>query len=249
MDKHYIDMEEGEREEFNRYLLTMRKFGVREIFVSDEKLGLKRDKKEEKCVEDDTTGLNTTSGLEDRKYEQLDKLKSEVENCRMCELGSKRKNAVFGESSYDAKLLFVGEAPGADEDAQGRPFVGRAGKLLDRLFNVLNIDRKSVFITNLLKCRPPGNRDPQEDEIKTCTPYLIRQIELIDPVVIIALGAYPARFFTGSKEGITKLRGKEYRWRNWIVIPTYHPAACLRNPNLKKPLWEDVKSALELVKR
>lgn len=236
----------------DEYIRTMRKFGVKEVFISNEALqkktkSYKNEISEDKKVEGVNIQLDTTIKISsDNKYTLLKKLEDEVKMCKNCNLNLTRTNAVFGEGSYDAKIFFVGEAPGSEEDARGRPFVGRAGQLLDRLLNVLKIRRESVFIGNILKCRPPNNRNPEQNEIESCSPYLVRQIELINPIIIVALGNYPTQFFTGSKEGITKLRGSVFKWRDWTVVPTYHPAACLRNPNLKKPLWDDVKLVLEL---
>jgi DNA polymerase len=239
-------------EKLNEYIRTMRKFGVKEVFISNETLQKKTEAHKNETSEDIKaegvnihSDTNIKSSSED-KYTLLKNLEEEVKVCKKCDLGSTRNNAVFGEGSYDAEILFIGEAPGREEDSQGRPFVGRAGQLLDRLLNNLKIRRESVFIGNILKCRPPNNRNPEQSEIESCTPYLVRQIEFINPIIIVALGNYPTQFFTGSKEGITKLRGSVFKWRDWTVIPTYHPAACLRNPNLKKPLWDDVKLILEL---
>ncbi|MGQ9705656.1 MAG: uracil-DNA glycosylase [bacterium] len=241
-------------ERFIERIRTLRKFGIREIFISKEifiKKNFEHNSKSEEMSLEIKNVYNEkvkTTKVSDN-YICLKNLEKEVKVCKRCPLGSSRTNAVFGEGSYSAEIFFIGEAPGSEEDTQGRPFVGRAGHLLDRLLNNLNIRRESVFIGNILKCRPPNNRNPEQSEIDMCTPYLVRQIELINPLVIVALGNCPTQFFTGSKEGITKLRGSVFNWRKWTVVPTYHPAACLRNPNLKKPLWDDVKLILELVKK
>jgi DNA polymerase len=159
----------------------------------------------------------------------LDVLAAEASTCTRCRLAEGRTNVVFGMGSPDARLMFVGEGPGAEEDAQGLPFVGRSGKLLDRLLlEELGITREVCYIANVVKCRPPGNRDPQPDEIAACRPYLERQVELIAPQVVVTLGKFAAQTLLGSKEGINKLRGREHSYGAGILIPTYHPAYVLR---------------------
>jgi DNA polymerase len=184
---------------------------------------------------------------------ELEKLADEVNRCRKCELGSLRTNAVPGEGNPNARILFVGEAPGADEDAQGRPFVGRAGKLLDKIINACGLKRSDVFIGNILKCRPPGNRDPRPDEIISCLPYLQRQIELINPEVIVALGAHAARTLLNTNKSIGQLRGQFHEYYAGLGRPptklmaTYHTAYLLRNYSQenRKRVWEDMKKVLD----
>ena len=181
----------------------------------------------------------------------LDVLKEMVEKCRKCPLGSLRNNSVFGEGNYSADLMFVGEAPGKDEDAQGRPFVGRAGKLLTEIISKgMKMRREDVFIANILKCRPPENRNPMPDEIGYCEPYLIRQIEIIKPKVICALGNFAARTLTGMKDGITKIRGSFFDYHGIKLMPTFHPAYLLRNYSRQNRIyvWEDMKKILEELK-
>ena len=172
-------------------------------------------------------------------------VEQEALKCVKCQLHETRTNVVFGEGDPEARLLFVGEAPGRDEDLQGRPFVGRAGQLLTRIIESIDLTREKVYIANVLKCRPPKNRNPLPDEISCCLPYLTRQIEIIQPRIICALGAFAAQTLVGSNEGIGKLRGKFYDYQGAKLMPTYHPAACLRNPNNKKYVWQDMKQIRE----
>ncbi|WP_420809012.1 uracil-DNA glycosylase [Ammonifex thiophilus] len=186
-------------------------------------------------------GLQLT--LEDLAVPQtLEELEAVVKNCRKCPLAAGRTNVVFGEGNPHALLMFIGEGPGAEEDRQGRPFVGPAGQLLDRILAACNIKREEVYIANIVKCRPPGNRVPTKEEAEACLPYLIRQIELIRPKIIVLLGATALQYLMGSGARITKVRGQ------WLgpfygaqVMPTYHPAALLRDPSKKRPAWEDFK--------
>jgi uracil-DNA glycosylase family 4 len=177
----------------------------------------------------------------DKQVNRLDSLRREVLKCVTCKLHETRTNAVFGEGDPEAGILFVGEAPGRDEDMQARPFVGRAGQLLTRIIESIGLRRGEVYITNILKCRPPNNRNPLPDEIACCLPYLAEQIELIEPRIICALGTFAAQTLIGRREGITKLRGTFYDYHGIKLMPTFHPAACLRNPATKKYVWEDMK--------
>lgn len=183
---------------------------------------------------------------------ELEKIADEVRQCRKCSLGSQRTNAVPGEGNPNARILFVGEGPGADEDAQGRPFVGRAGKLLDKIIAACGLNRSDVFIANILKCRPPGNRDPRADEIINCFPYLQRQIEIINPEIIVALGAPAARTLLNTNKSIGQLRGQFHEYYAGLgmppikLMPTYHTAYLLRNYSQenRKRVWEDMKKVL-----
>ncbi len=179
------------------------------------------------------------------KVRRLEELRGEVLKCRKCALSKTRNNVVFGEGDPDADLLFVGEAPGRDEDLAGRPFVGRAGKLLTKIINAMGLTREKVFIANILKDRPPANRNPKEEEINACRGYLLRQIEIIEPKVICALGTFAAQVLLGVDTPISKLRGKFYDYHNVKFMPTYHPAYLLRNPGGKKPVWEDMKKIMK----
>jgi len=167
---------------------------------------------------------------------------ADAAGCVKCELSRTRHSVVFGEGAPDARLMFVGEAPGADEDAQGRPFVGRAGKLLDRMIAAMGLAREEVYIANILKCRPPGNRDPLPAEATACRPYLEAQINLIAPEFICCLGRHAAIRLLGREEPISRLRGAIHRYNERSrVIVTYHPAYCLRNPNSKRDVWQDLQ--------
>ncbi|NNE44264.1 MAG: uracil-DNA glycosylase [Gemmatimonadetes bacterium] len=171
----------------------------------------------------------------------LGELHDAFAECRRCPLGETRTKFVFGVGNPSATVLFVGEAPGKDEDLQGEPFVGRAGKLLDKILEAIGWTREDVYIANILKCRPPGNRNPEPAEIAACEGLLRRQIELVSPVILCTLGSFAAKTLLGTKEGIGALRGRIHEYRGIPLVPTYHPAALLRNPNWKKPTWEDVQ--------
>jgi len=164
-----------------------------------------------------------------------------VARCVRCPLHETRTNPVFGEGAPDARVVCVGEAPGAREDETGRPFVGRAGQLLDRLLLTVGLPRESVYICNVLKSRPPNNRDPLPDEVAACSPYLLRQLELIRPEVIVAFGAFAARTLLESTAALGRLRGHVHRYAGFPVVVTYHPAALLRNPGWTRPTWEDLQ--------
>ena len=177
----------------------------------------------------------------------IDALRLEVEGCKACELHRGRTNVVFGEGNCSARLMFVGEGPGADEDAQGRPFVGRAGELLTRIISAMGIRREDVYIANVVKCRPPGNRNPDPDEICSCLPYLEKQIALVRPEVICTLGNVATRTLAGEPRPISEMRLNLYSYRGIDLVPTFHPAACLRNPDSKKDVWEDIKKVMRLL--
>ena len=175
--------------------------------------------------------------------EKLAILAREAAGCELCGLCSTRTQVVFGRGRARNRVMFIGEAPGAEEDRQGSPFVGRAGKLLDQIIDAVGFDREEIYVANIVKCRPPQNRDPKPEEIETCTPYLRQQIELINPKIICALGRFAAQFLTGKpKATMGQLRGKIHYYQDRImVLPTYHPAALLRNPHWKRVVWEDVQ--------
>ncbi|HYI79267.1 MAG TPA: uracil-DNA glycosylase [Thermoleophilaceae bacterium] len=182
---------------------------------------------------------------EEQRREQLVELYKEVRKCERCPLYATRTQAVFGAGNANADLMFVGEAPGAQEDLEGIPFVGRAGKLLSELLAENGLERDEVFIANVLKSRPPGNRDPQPDEIEACKPYLFRQVELIEPTVICTLGNFSTKLLTGSQTGISRVHGvpqvHRLGQRTVKIFPIYHPAAGLRTPSVKEILREDFK--------
>jgi len=172
----------------------------------------------------------------------LEDFKKEVLSCNKCSLAHTRNNVIFGEGSSHAPIFIIGEAPGKEEDQQGRPFVGYSGQLLDKILDACGFTRtRHVFISNILKCRPPGNRVPLPEEIEVCKPYLLRQIELINPKILILLGATALKAMIGPEMRITKIRGNWINWENRLVMPVYHPSALLRNPELKRDTWKDFK--------
>ena len=176
-------------------------------------------------------------------------LKDEIgpacERCKLHTLG--RRQVVFGVGNPGADLMFVGEAPGADEDIQGEPFVGKAGQLLTKIIEAIGLTRDQVYIANVIKCRPPGNRNPEPDEVAQCEPFLFRQIDAIRPKVIVALGKFAAQCLLRSETPITRLRGREFIYRGAVLIPTFHPAYLLRNPSSKREVWEDMKRVRALL--
>ncbi len=175
----------------------------------------------------------------------MEELKQEVLSCTKCGLHKTRHNVIFGEGNENAKILIIGEAPGHDEDMIGRPFVGKSGQLLDRILEACGFTReKHVYISNIVKCRPPGNRVPTDQEARTCIPYLMKQIELIHPLILLPLGASALRVFFGKEYRITQVRGNWLNWYDKLVMPVYHPAALLRNPNLKRDTWDDYKKVV-----
>lgn len=165
----------------------------------------------------------------------------EIGACTRCGLAPTRKNIVFGVGSPDAKIVFVGEAPGRDEDLKGEPFVGRAGQLLDKMLAAIDLSRETVYIANVLKCRPPDNRDPSPEEIATCRPFLEKQIDILRPWFIVTMGNHATKTLLDTKVGITALRGKFREYRGTRLLPTYHPAFLLRNAAMKRPAWEDLQ--------
>ena len=178
---------------------------------------------------------------------QLADLKREAEACTRCPLHETRTNVVFNSGSGKVPLVFISEAPGANEDAQAEAFVGRAGQLLTKIIAAIGIDRQDVYICNVLKCRPPANRNPLPVEIETCSPYLFKQLEILKPRVICTLGLFATQLLLESKAPIGKLRGRVFRYHDTPLLPTYHPAALLRNPGLKRTVWEDVQLLRKLL--
>jgi uracil-DNA glycosylase len=178
----------------------------------------------------------------------LTALRGELGDCTRCKLHKLgRQQIVFGVGNPHAELMFVGEAPGADEDIQGEPFVGRAGQLLTKIIEAMGFTRDQVYIANLIKCRPPQNRNPEPDEMEQCEPFLLRQIDTIKPKVIVALGKFAAQALLRTADPITKLRGREFKYRDAILMPTYHPAYLLRTPSAKREVWEDMKRVKQLL--
>jgi len=178
----------------------------------------------------------------------LEEVRTALGDCGRCVLHRTRHSLVFGEGNPEAALVFVGEAPGADEDAQGRPFVGRAGQLLTKIITAMGMRREEVYICNILKCRPPGNRNPQPEEIALCEPFLVRQLRAIRPRVICALGTFAAHTLLKSEAPISVLRGRFHSYHGIPLMPTYHPAYLLRNPGAKKQVWEDVQIVMQALR-
>jgi len=187
---------------------------------------------------DHSPGVSDVEILEAKDFDALAEL---VARCTRCPLHEERKRPVFGEGAIDARVVCVGEAPGAKEDETGRPFVGRAGQLLDRLLLSIGLPRETVYICNVLKSRPPRNRDPLPEEVEACSPYLIRQLSIIQPEVILAFGAFAARTLLQTKLALGRLRGRVHEYGGYPVVVTYHPAALLRNPAWVRPTWDDLQ--------
>ncbi len=177
--------------------------------------------------------------------ETLGALEVEFKNCQLCNLCQTRTRLVFGSGNAHARLMFIGEAPGFDEDQQGMPFVGAAGQLLTKIILAMKLKREEVYIANCLKCRPPNNRSPLPEEIQTCRPILLRQIEIINPKIICTLGKFAAQTLLETQEPISRLRGRFFNWGKFRVMPTFHPAYLLRNPADKKLVWEDMQKIMK----
>jgi uracil-DNA glycosylase family 4 len=219
--------------------------------------GLSRDpqwrERADKGADDVTPGIaQTESGLADvlsgfgpatAVIETLDDIKTDIgpacTRCKLCTLG--RTQIVFGMGHAKARLMFVGEAPGEEEDQRGEPFVGRSGQLLTKIIEAIGLSREQVYIANVIKCRPPNNRNPEPDEVAACEPFLFRQIDVIKPAVIVPLGKFAAQCLLKTTDPITRLRGRRFDYRGTTLIPTFHPAYLLRNPSAKREVWEDMK--------
>jgi DNA polymerase len=182
-------------------------------------------------------------------HDLLVDIRNDIGDCTRCKLHKLgRTQIVFGVGNPDADLMFVGEAPGQDEDIQGFPFVGRAGQLLTKIIEAIGLQREDVYIANVLKCRPPQNRNPEPDEVESCHPFLRRQIEAVKPKVIVALGSFAARTLLNTEEAISRLRGRVYRYDGAHLLATYHPAYLLRSPDKKRETWEDMKKVRQLLR-
>lgn len=179
--------------------------------------------------------------------DSLLRIREDLGECTRCKLHKHRHTIVFGDGNPNAQLVFVGEGPGADEDAQGLPFVGRAGKLLTQMIEAMGLQRKDVYICNVVKCRPPENRTPEEDEVSTCSPYLLRQLDVISPKVIVCLGAVAAKTLLKTNRGISHFRGQWLDYRSSKLMATYHPAYLLRNPNAKPEVWKDLQKVMAVL--
>jgi uracil-DNA glycosylase family 4 len=185
--------------------------------------------------------------LERVEGDTLERIVSDMGDCTRCKLHAGRTHIVFGEGSPKAELVFVGEGPGHDEDVQGLPFVGRAGRLLNQIIEAMGLRRQDVYICNVVKCRPPENRTPERDEIATCSPFLLRQLAAIQPKVIVCLGSVAAQTLLGTNKGISHYRGQWFEFRGSRLIATYHTAYLLRNPEAKRDVWNDLKKVMAVL--
>ena len=179
------------------------------------------------------------------RFQSLDDIRAALKGCKRCRLSQKRNAIVFGEGDPNARLMFIGEGPGAEEDRQGRPFVGAAGKLLDKIIAAMGLQREAVYIANVVKCRPPGNRDPQPDEVETCLPFLNQQLVLIDPEFIVTLGRHATQTLLETSDPISRLRGRFFDYGKAKLMPTFHPAYLLHNPNKKAYVWADIQKVMK----
>ena len=209
------------KNDIDRYLMQYQELYGSELFINDPS--------------------NEVHQLENIKKTTLSNYFDSIKNCVECDLGYTRTNFVFGEGNPQSDIVFIGEAPGENEDLQGMPFVGRSGKLLDKILLAISLTRNDVYILNILKCRPPENRNPLAEEVNKCEKYLKKQLEIIQPKVIVALGRIAAQTLLNNKYSLSDLRNKVHKYENIDLLVTYHPAALLRNPNLKKDAWEDFK--------
>ncbi len=214
--------------------------GVRSASIREDEM---RKKQPVKMTIDANLQLNIFDSAS--RKQTLEEIKEEIGDCTRCKLHQGRTNIVFGEGNPKARLVFVGEGPGRDEDVQGQPFVGRAGQLLTKIINAMGLKRSDVYICNVVKCRPPGNRTPEQDEIATCQPFLFKQLRTIDPEVIVCLGGIAAQSVLKTKAKLGDLRGNFHSYSHAKLMVTYHPAALLRNPGFKKPLWEDMQLVMK----
>ena len=193
------------------------------------------------------SGFSRTSAA----LESLDDISTEIGalcmRCKLCSLG--RTKVVFGKGLAKARLMFVGEAPGQEEDERGEPFVGKSGQLLTKIIEAIGLSREQVYIANVIKCRPPGNRNPEPDEVASCEPFLFRQIDVIAPRVIVPLGKFAAQSLLKTMDPITKLRGRQFEYRGAVLIPTFHPAYLLRNPSAKREVWDDMKKVRAILEQ
>ncbi len=196
-------------------------------------------------LDEDIITIKEPANLFDGKTMTLEEIREEIGDCTRCQLHEGRTNLVFGDGNPKARLMFVGEGPGRDEDIQGKPFVGRSGKLLTKIIEAMGLKREDVYIGNVVKCRPPNNRTPEQNEMDTCEQFLFKQIRFIKPEVIVCLGATAAKSILKTKASLGSLRGKFHMYSGSKLMVTYHPAALLRNPNFKKSAWEDMQVVMK----
>jgi len=222
--------------EARAFLEDLRSLGVGDVAVPAQPVDLPP------CPPD-VQGIDRGGSIPCRQ-ETLDEIRADLGDCRRCPLCEKRKKIVFGVGNPNARIVFVGEGPGREEDEKGEPFVGEAGRLLDRILFAMGLERKDVYICNVVKCRPPGNRDPLPEEIAACEPFLKRQLAAIRPRIIVALGRFAAQTLLRDETPISRLRGKWKEYEGIPLMPTFHPAYLLRNPAEKREVWEDVKEVM-----
>jgi len=243
--------------ELTTYLKFQKDLGIRCVFGSariESKPVEKNDKPKArqrgaatnmKTNEEIITIEEPVSLFEGSKTMTLEEIREEIGDCTRCQLHEGRTNLVFGDGNPKARLVFVGEGPGRDEDMQGKPFVGRSGKLLTKIIEAMGLKREDVYICNVVKCRPPNNRTPEPEEMSTCEQFLFKQIRFIKPEVIVCLGATAAKSILRTKNSLGSLRGKFHQYSGTKLMVTYHPAALLRNPHFKKPAWEDMQAVMK----
>lgn len=226
--------------DFRAYFQQLQDGGVETVMGSGAKPGGKEKKQ---APSEKVPAARRPSGLKE--------LEEEIRNCRKCRLAETRNNAAPGEGGNSMRVMLIGEGPGANEDRLGRPFVGRAGELLDKILTSIGLTRKEVYITNIVKCRPPGNRDPKNDEVSACWPYLERQIELLKPRVIVSLGSPAVKALLETETGISRLRGRFHDYEGIPLLPTYHPAYLLRSYTVenRRKVWEDMKMVKEFLEK
>jgi len=225
------------------YFRTLQRKGIRSVYFdgSQERPATATT---EKIDETRPVSVKTSAKSVPEKLAALD---AQVKQCTECALHEGRTKTVFGKGNPETRVMFIGEGPGRDEDLKGEPFVGRSGQLLTKMIAAIDLTRDDVYITNIVKCRPPNNRNPQEDEVRCCEKYLIAQIEAIRPRIICALGLVSAHWLLDTKESLGKLRTSENSYQGTQVLVTYHPAALLRNPGLKRNAWEDFKQLRDII--
>ena len=236
-----------DREQIKEHLKFAAELGVAGV-SRDEAWRTRRGKVAPPQPRDDRRDDGRPATFSRSSAEALAAVRTDIGDCTRCKLHAMgRRQIVFGVGNPDADLMFVGEAPGGDEDIQGIPFVGRAGQLLTDIIKAMQLSRAQVYIANVIKCRPPENRNPEPDELDECRPYIKRQVELIKPKVIVALGTFAARTLLRTLDPISRLRGRVYDYRGAKLIPTFHPAYLLRNPSSKREVWEDMKVVRRLL--
>jgi uracil-DNA glycosylase len=243
--------------ELTTYLKFQKDLGIRCIFGSTriERKPVEKNDNPEARQREPVTNMKTNEGIitieepaslfEGSKTMTLEEIREEIGDCTRCQLHEGRTNLVFGDGNPKARLVFVGEGPGRDEDMQGKPFVGRSGKLLTKIIEAMGLKREDVYICNVVKCRPPNNRTPEPEEMSTCEQFLFKQIRFIKPEVIVCLGATAAKSILRTKNSLGSLRGKFHQYSGTKLMVTYHPAALLRNPHFKKPAWEDMQAVMK----